>query len=467
MRRLKKHLVLCFCLLSLLVFSQPVIIEGNANTYKGKTISAYTYQDLITNTPLVIASDKVNDSGHFYLKIPNVTTPQYYYLNIENYNGSIYLTPGTTYEVNFPPPDSLHYQNPFVSHPIDLVFLNCTQTDINSLVIDYNEQWDLFWRKYYTYFVRKEANAVLDSFRITMIQRYVDVKNTYFKGYLDYTIAEIEINILIGTKTLGNKYLKGKPVLYHNYEYMKFFNDYFKDYLSQFANERVSEGDDVNKFIKANDYTNLMEVLKINPVLRSNDSLCELVLLKGLYEVYYSGDYEKENIKAILKNIAALTKINEDKIIAQNILNSFSDVESGNPAPEFTLKDSQGEPTSLIDFRGKYLYLCFFKSSITECVSEMDVMSAIRRQYGKKITFVCISEDDNIAELQKFLDKNKIYNWQFLYDDGQKVLKQYGVKLLPEFFLINPKGQFLRSPADSPSHGIQEIFDQIMAHSKK
>src|SRR3984957_3281276 len=275
------RLIFFFSFLSSFAFTQAVVIEGTANTYKGKTISAYSYQDLITNTPVVVASDKVSDSGRFTLRLPNVTTTQYLYLNIENFNGSIYVSPGMSYNVIFPPPDSLHYQNPFVSHPVDLVFLNSKASDVNSMVIDFNEQWDLFWRKYYTYFVRKEAPAVLDSFRITMEQRYTDVKDQYFHGYLDYTIAEIEINILVGQKTLGKKYLKNKPVLYHNYEYMKFFNDYFKDYLSQFAMERASQDDEVNRFIKANDYPNLMEVLKINPVLRSNDSLCELVLLKG------------------------------------------------------------------------------------------------------------------------------------------------------------------------------------------
>ncbi|MGP8214151.1 MAG: TlpA family protein disulfide reductase [Bacteroidia bacterium] len=467
MHRLKIHLFFCFLLLSPIAFTQAVVIEGHANTYKGKTIAAYTYRDLITYMPLMVASDKVNDSGYFKITLPNITVSQYIYLNIENFDASIYISPGDSYHVIFPPPDSTHYQNPFVTHPVDLVFLNCKADNINSMVIDFNEQWDLFWRKYYTYFVRKEATAVLDSFRITMQQRYVDVKNDYFRGYLNYTIAEIEINILVGQKTLANRYLKNKPVLYHNYEYMKFFNDYFKDYLGQFAVERVNEGDDVNKFIKANDYPNLMEVLKINPLLRSNDSLCELVLLKGLYELYYSGDYNKDNIRTILHNMSLLTKIDEDKVIAQDMLSSFSDIESGNPAPEFTLKDSQGELTSMIDFRGKYLYLCFFKSTVSECMSELDVMSALRRQYGKKINFVCISEDENYTDLQHFLDQNKIYNWQFLFDDGHKVLKQYDVKVMPEFFLVNPKGKFVKSPADPPSHGIQEIFDEIMAHGKK
>jgi peroxiredoxin len=466
MQRLQTLFFFFFQLFVLSVFAQNVQIQGHADTYKGKTISAYTYQDYITNTPAMVASAKVNDTGYFSISLPNIKDNQYMYLNIENLKGSIYVSPGNTYHIIFPPPDSTNYLNPFVSHPVDLIFLNSDVDNINTMVIDFNEQWDLFWRKYYTYFVRKEATAVLDSFRLTMLHRYEDVKNPYFQGYVNYTIAEIEINILVGQKTLANKYLKNKPVLYHNYEYMKFFNDYFKDYLEQFAIERTKEGDEVNKYISANDYPNLMEVLKINPVLRNSDSLCELVLLKGLYELYYSGDYNKENIKTILQNLVRLTKINEDKLIAQNMLNSFIEVAGGNAAPEFSLKDLQGELNSLVDFRGKYVYLCFFKSTVSECVSEMDVMSALRRQYGKKITFVCVSEDDDIADLKYFTDQNKIYTWTFLYDKDKSVSKLYDVKTLPEFFLINPKGQFFKSPADAPSHGIQETFDQIAAHKK-
>ncbi len=466
MQRLRIHFTVCFLFFIAITFAQNVLIQGHADTWKGKIITAYTYQDLITNTPVLVGTGKVNDTGYFSLSIPNVKGNQYMYLNIENYNGSIYVSPGNSYHIIFPPPDSTNYQNPFVTHPIDLIFLNTDADNINSMVIDFNEQWDLFWRKYYTYFVRKEATAVLDSFRLTMVQRYSDVKNPYFIGYINYTIAEIEINILVGQKTLSNKFLKNKPILYHNYEYMKFFNDYFKDYLEQFAIERTKEGDEVNKFISNNDYPNLMEVLKINPLLRNSDSLCELVLLKGLYELYYSGDYNKDNIKTILHNLSLLTKIDEDKIIAQDMLNSFTEVASGGAAPEFTLKDMQGDLTSLIDFRGKYVYLCFFKSSIADCVSEMDVMSALRRQYGKKITFVCVSEDDDMADLQHFMDENKIYTWTFLYDKDKSVSKLYDVKTLPEFFLINPKGHFFRSPADAPSHGIQDTFDQIVARKK-
>src|ERR1700756_1277268 len=94
---LKVRIVFLFILFSIVSFAQQVVIEGHADTYKGKTISLYSYQDLITNTPVIIGTDKVNDSGMFKITLPNITNVQYMYLNIDNLNGSIYVTPGTNY----------------------------------------------------------------------------------------------------------------------------------------------------------------------------------------------------------------------------------------------------------------------------------------------------------------------------------------------------------------------------------
>jgi len=46
-------------------------------------------------------------------------------------------------------------------------------------------------------------------------------------------------------------------------------------------------------------------------------------------------------------------------------------------------------------------------------------------------------------------------------------MQQYDVKALPEYFMLSPNGKFFRSPADDPSHGIQNTFDDITKAPKK
>lgn len=442
-----------------------MLITGTAPTYNGKEIAAYSYKDLITYTPIKIGSCQVSDSGKFSIELPNIKTSQYLYLSIGNQQGSIYVSPGNTYHVIFPPQDSTQYENPYTTHSVDLTFIVSDSDNINNLIIDFNDQFDDFWRKNYIYFVAKQGPGRLDSFYMAMLHKYANVKNPYFQGYIQYTIAEIGINILEGEKTLGDKYLKNKPVLYHNYEYMKFFNDYFNDYMGQLALK--PQGADIERDIQGANYQGLLDVLKIDPLLKDNDSLCSLVLLKGLYEFYYSGDYNQDNIKSLLNLIAYQSPIIENRIIAGDMLHSFSDIVGGTISPEFALKDASGNLNSILDYRGKYLYLCFYKSNSSECLSELTVLAAINKKYGKKINIVCISEDQNVTDMQHFMEQNKTFTWPFLYDEGGKVLAKYEVKSLPAFFLINPQGRFYLSPADSPSHGIELIFDRLLEHKRQ
>lgn len=438
--------------------AQSATIEGYAPDYKGKTVYVSTYKDLITYTSLQITSAQINDSGKFKFNLDELKNCTYINLSINNYKGHLYVVPGNYYRVVFPGPDSNHYENPYIEHKVDLDLYIDDTTEVNNLIMDFNVQFEKFWVKNYQHFLKKQAPHYVDSFYKSMLERYSKINNPDFSGYMTYTLAEIGNNILEGEKTLGDKYLKGKPILYHNYEYMQFFNDYFKDYMSNIMNSR--EGGDIVKFINKGDYTDLTEVLKINHLLR-NDSLCELEILKGLYEAYYGGGFDQGDIKTLLRNIASSTKIEEDKTIAEDMLASFSGVVKGGEAPDFAMKDSKGSVSSILDFRGKFVYLAFFKTTSSASISQLEVLPALYKQYGKKINFVFICEDENYIDLTDFLNANKAFTWTFLYDEKHKVMNEYDVKTLPEYFLVSPQGKFFRSPADDPSHGIENTFNDI------
>lgn len=463
MRFLRIYIASCIVLLPVWLRAQPVTIKGYAPFYKSKIVNLSTYKDFITFTPLQIASTEVNDSGKFKFQLDSLKNCTYAFLSIDNNKGDMYIVPGNIYQVEFPAPDSDRYQNPFIQHTINLIFYITDTMEVNNLIMNFNTQFDNFWAKTYQYFVKKQATHYVDSFYNAMLLRYKNINNPDFRGYMIYTLAEISNNILEGQKTLGEKFIQDKPILYNNYQYMQFFNDYFKDYMKDYT--FTKEGGDINKFIVKCDYSDMMEVLKINHLLR-NDSLCELVLLKGLYEFYYSGNYNKENIKILLRIIAGATKIEEDKVIAEDMLASFSGVAQGGDAPDFALKDSKGEVNSILDFRGKFLYLAFFKTTSSASISQMEVLPALYKQYRGKINFVFISEDENYSDLVNFLNANKNFSWTFLWDEKHQVMQQYNSKTLPEYFLVNPQGKFFRSPANDPSHGIETTFEDITKPEK-
>ncbi len=118
MRSLKTAIVFCSALLPFLLNAQPVIIQGCATVFKNSKIEAYSYKDYITYTPVKLASVQTNDTGGFCITLPNIKRTGYLYLSISNLHGSIYVSPGNTYHIRFPAPDSTQYANPYayVSH---------------------------------------------------------------------------------------------------------------------------------------------------------------------------------------------------------------------------------------------------------------------------------------------------------------------------------------------------------------
>ena len=222
-------------------------------------------------------------------------------------------------------------------------------------------------------YLRIKSQVKIDSFKLAMKDFYSTVNNPYFKNYISYSIASLEQRTKKSEKKLFTEYLINKPILYSNPEYMLFFNDFFKQKIQDFSMSKL--GNPMS--FQINDrgsFAGTMEVLKRDEFLQ-NDTLRELVLIKGLYDSYYDNSFKKPSIVSILQQIVQETKIEEHKHIAQNILNSFSKLKKGAQAPFFELPDKTGATHSLDELRtNKYVYLMFYDINCTACQQQMKII---------------------------------------------------------------------------------------------
>lgn len=446
-----------FCLS--ISFAQNVTIKGRAEAYKNKEINAYSYDDLITKRENLLDTDTINETGDFTLKI-NTDIIQRIFLKINNQKAHIYVQPGKNYLVRFPEKDTSRYINPNVEQVQNLIIKVKDTTDINYLVIDYNEQFDIFWENNYQYFIAKRAKPAIDSFMVRMRKRYEPIKNDFFKTFVEYSIVSLRGNTLQSPNALTYEYIVKKPIHYTNYEYMEFFHSAFKQFLGIYA--LSTEGAGVFTEINTNaSYEGLMKTLSFHKFLKT-DTLRELVMLKGLQELIYNKQFKTENIFVILSDVQAQSKVHEHRKIAFNILNSQSPLKTGALAPGFTLPDRTGKEISLSDFKGKYVYLNFWKTECTTCLKEMKVIPALKKKYGDKIVFTSVSLDKDVTAMKQFLLKNPTYNWNFLYaGEESKIMKDYNIRALPTFYLINPQGRFEQCPAEHPGM-IEPYFDALL-----
>jgi thiol-disulfide isomerase/thioredoxin len=117
-------------------------------------------------------------------------------------------------------------------------------------------------------------------------------------------------------------------------------------------------------------------------------------------------------------------------------------VQAGQTAPDFTLKDLNGHPVTLSQFKGKVVVLNFWATWCPPCRAEMPSMERLNEVYGSK-DFVILAvnvEEDGKETVKAFLEKNP-HNFTILLDSELKAQDLYGVYQFPETFIINKKGQ--------------------------
>jgi peroxiredoxin len=454
MKAFKSLFLLLFPLISA---AQNVTIKGLAKSYENRQVGLWVYNDRISNTQKLLSSAKIDSAGNFLLEF-NIKAIDYVNLKIDKNVTAMFVEPGRNYEVIIHPPDSTAYQNPNIEHDVKIEIRLTSKTEINSLTIDYEKRFDDFLAVNYSDFLKRSPQPALDSFKRAMQEFYSTVSNTYFNNYINYSIASMQRNTKMSEKKLYETYLQNKPILYDHPEYMAFFNAFYKDKLSSFALAKA--GNDVHFIIDdRGSFPALVSALKRISFV-ANDTIAELVMLKGLYESYYDGTFKKTGIKAILQQTVTDSKIGEHQKIAQNILNSFSPLQKGSAAPPFVLPDRTGATHTLEEIRDKKIvYVMFFDRNNSASQEQMKLIPALKKTYGERISFVSISADRSNASLNDFQQKNPKYDWLFLYDNSNGELKNsYEIVALPSYFLIGPDGKFIQVPADSPEGDIEQIF---------
>ncbi len=434
-----------------------LIIQGKANGYENKELAVWVNNDYISNTQKQITFCQIDSAGNFILEF-NTKAIQYITLKIEKNIASMYIEPNRVYDVIINQPDSVTYFNKNIEHDVSISINLKSKTEINALTMDYDKRFDDFLSVEYKSFVSRMPQAKIDSFKLAIENYYSTVNNPYFKNYITYSIASLQEKTKESEKKLFKNYLDGKPVLYNHPEYMNFFNTFYKQKLETFS--LTKQGEAINFTINESaSFKGTKDFLKRDDFLK-NDTICELVLIKGLFEGYYSNTFKRASIKAMLQQAVAESNIEAHKQIAQNCLNTFSKMQKGSMAAFFELPDKNGVTHSLDELKKKkFIYVNFYDANCVTCLRQMKAMPALKKKYGDKIEFISISTDKTNADLKNFLLKNPKFDWLFLYDNTSGKLKtDYEIITYPAYFLISPDGKFIQVPADSPEQDIEQLF---------
>ncbi|MCX6251038.1 MAG: TlpA disulfide reductase family protein [Bacteroidetes bacterium] len=461
----KIKILIGILILPVFTWGQVTNIKGSAPGAERRTIHLMVPGDLITFWEKDLAESSIDSIGQFSLQLA-LKTPVYASLNIDFHRVDIFLEPGKTYTIKCNP---MNYKlitevNPLMqSQNIEVEFVNSDSEDLNVLITKFNVLYNNFILQNFNDLYRDRNKAKLDTFRRQVVTSFPERKNGYFASYIHYKIAGLEqLAQAFSKPQLAKKYFMESPILYENVEYMDFFNQYFAKHLT--ATSRVLKFTDYTSILNtAGSYQNMMKVLDKDTILRK-PQFRELVMLKGLMEMFSMSGYNQESVLSLMRTISTDSKFMENREVALDMILFLTRLRAGTPAPGFKLQARDGKMISSTDFKGKPLLLNFWTTYCQRCLTEMDMMKPLYEKYKDKMNFVSISADNQFQKMLYFINMKTDFTWQFLYiGDQWQLLKDYDVRSYPLFVLIDEKGNICKYPAELPDAGLGESIDKLLS----
>ncbi len=466
------RLLLCLSFIgNMLSFSaQNIKIKGKAHSsYKGKRIELYTVSDHITGIRQKESSDTIQNDGFFELSLHSLIT-QPVILRVENVIAKLYVSPDFVYGITLPEVDqAADYKND-AELEVNIGVIGKDSTELNALIFDYQKVYnDIFLNGSGQYLSRPMIFKKADSLQKICDSRYKNIKNPYFKSFYTYSIASINASVSRGENFLISNYVLNKSIQYKHAEYMNFFNSCFSGYLKTTASSR--KGETLFNIINVKgDYKLLNEFMaKEKPM--ENDSLRELVIIKNLWELYYSSEFDPNAVRKIVSDIQVNTNIEKHKEITAHMLSYFNKMQNGTAAPMIKARNKTGGISDLAELKGKWIYLNFFSTKKTESAKELYKIASLKKKMGDKLLFVSICVDDSLSSYTQFIKSNPKLDWNIWYNSDKRITKSakeaYCLTGSEAYFLIDNNGHLSQSPALSPSAGIEYKLNSIFKPTRK
>ncbi|MDX1653017.1 MAG: hypothetical protein R3277_11025 [Brumimicrobium sp.] len=447
-----------------------VTIEGLAPSYVGDRVEVYEIQDYLSMLTTRIASGEVKSDSTFTVTFFNESTRKLR-IKVGKKHFHIYAQPGANYKIYVEKSSPYTEAGSLLPEETEFFFVDLDSTDINYKVLMFEDATLEFLKRHYNHKELKSPafGAHLDTFKLQASEFYKEEEDEFFKTYVRFSFASLDNLAFSGSRNRYEKYdfyIKPETVWYQNDRYMDYVLNYYDKYayeLSDKVNEAFYQG-----IIKSSP-TKVMNALGADYAL-DNIKLREMVMIKMLGDVFYSGDYPQTNILTMLDSLTKHALFPQNGEIAGNLKYRLIDLVPGGKMPDFFVKVN-GERMAKSDFSGKHLYVQFIQEGAKKSENDIELMRPLYDKYLKYTEFltVVVTENENlIQDPSPYIKKHKMgWKTSFVSPDDP-LLKSLNVASYPHYLLMDATGNVVAAPALSPRPDNEyETIDKTLFSIKK
>ncbi|NOU60465.1 peroxiredoxin family protein [Marinifilum caeruleilacunae] len=447
-----------FLLLSFIGKAEKVVLFGSAKSYSGSTIRVMYHSDSFTYASNKITDFTVNENGEFRVEF-DVDQTQLIYLPLEVYKAFLYVEPGQSYELKFPPKQELspaQKLNPFFeADELMIGVANTKPNELNRNIRKLDDKLDAFINQNFHKIYRKKEKSAGIQFAQQLKEEFSGIKNEFFSEYFRYRLGFL--NFLAHPNSfqkIENEFFKDQNIQLNNPAYMSLYKKQYGNFLNGYFKQKESLALS-NAFKSENTYADIKKLMQAYPAY-ADTQLLDMIIATATFDSYTRKFIGKEKSLSIFQDILNASKNKYNQDLCRNYIAKITHLQQNYPAPDFQLGGVQ-----LADYKGKYLYLNFCNTQSYPCLQDFKEIEKLKKQFGQHIEFLSIVCDWDVKNWLEFSKNNK-YSWKFVsIADQHHLIHEYKVKAFPSYILIDPKGKIVKAAAQGPKENIHLEFIKI------
>lgn len=483
-----------FLLHAALAAAGPVTITVETTAPPHTPATLYRYDDLFTRRLQPLAKAFSDSSGTLHFTT-DVQGTQKALVRMNGVGAELWLREGGSYHFRMGRPAPGTAQPLSGTARVAPYFQELDAFDVNALMSDLNERLDAFLLENLatdgdagmTAVAKARAGAQpmerdtgqaklalrvypgwdlarTDSFAQKLRNFYGGVHDPWFMQNVEYGLAGLYQGPNITDRSLFERFLLAKPVLYDVPEYVRFINSFFTDHLLRFPFR--SHTQQFQEYLRASRTDSLKALLAKHDFLR-DDRLNELVLINELYRNQANALFDRNGVLGVLRDVRDHSAYAEHRQLAANMLWDLTAMAKGGTLPTVGLKNAEGKSVVLDSLLAGPVCLVVTKVGNAYSDQELAALAPMTAEYGDRIRFVHVVLDQDSAGLAKWRSQRPRQEGIWLFPaDQQQLLDTWRITTSPTLLLL--EGNTLTaSPGPLPSQGLTAELHRISVEQSR